>query len=487
MAPDAPQGGALRRWLPVAAITLAGLALRLHNLSFESLDIDEADVYAFAREDWPALLARLTQPGENGPLYVILLRLWSDFAGGSETALRLFSALPAVASLPLVYLLGRRLAGEQSGVLAALLLAFSTYHLAFAQMVKMYALVVLLSLGATLLLLEGLTRPRWRTWLAYAAVTTVAMYTHIFGAMLVPWHGLVVLLNLRRGAALPAAAAFALLTVPYLPLAVLRLAALGAPETLSRQFTGPRDLPGMFATLAREYGTRYDLAPLELLAAGFLGLTFLGAVAVIRNPAPQGVTARLSAVLLGTGLAVPLGITYGFVTLGAPVFSSRYLIVVLPVFYLLWGVGIAWVARAWSGALAVALVLGFVGVNGVRWSETALGGKHFREDWRGAVARLLPQLRPGDQVVVLRDPPWRAVHYYAGEGLPLYSLEGGPDRPPDLTRLPPAVPAGSRTWLVAAWFEAGDLQAVEDRLSQLGRLESKDWEHGVMLAAFRSP
>ncbi|MEK7214618.1 MAG: glycosyltransferase family 39 protein, partial [Chloroflexota bacterium] len=377
-------------------------------------------------------------PGENGPLYVILLRLWIGVAGQSETALRLSSAIPAALCVPAIYLLGRRLFDHRSGLVCALLLACSSYQLFYAQMVKMYALVLLLSLLSGWLLVEGIERPRWRTWGAYTAITTALMFTHIFGAMVVPWHVIVAVVNLRRTFVAPALVSLAMLTLPYLPLALLRLAALRAPETLNRQFTGPRDLMGMLATLAREYGTRFDLISLPILGALFLGFTLLGLAALLgssRRRLNPGGAARLRNSFLVAGLVVPLLITFGFVSLGAPVFSSRYLIVVLPVFYLLWGAGISW-TPAWRRLPAVALLLLFIGLNAARWSESVFQGKRFREDWRGAVERLRPALGTADRVVVLHDPSWRAVHYYAGDGWPMVSLEGGPERPADLSRFP---------------------------------------------------
>ena len=469
----------------VAGLTVLALLLRLHNLGYESLDIDEADVVAYALQDWPGLLHRFLQPGETGPLYLLLLRLWVTAAGHSELALRLFSVLPAVASVPALYLLGRRLVDERSGLVAAALLTLSTYHIYFAQMTKMYALLLLLALLSCLLLLQGLQRPAMRTWVAYVVVTTAAMYTHVFGALLLPWHALFALTHLRtrREALKPWLLSTAALTLPYLPLAAARLGALRNPETLTRQFTGPQDLPGMAATLAREYGTRYDLLPAPVLAAFFLGLTALGAAALVRRY-PLPAEASAARWFLGLGLALPLLVTYAMVTLGAPLFSSRYLILTLPVFYVTWGAGIAWLLQTrWLPVGAVLLML-FIGLNAARWTETAVEGKRFREDWRGGVARLEARYQPGDLVVVLHDSSFHALRYYATDAIGIANVEGGPERPPDITRLPDP-PLNGRVWLLAAYFEAPDLPPVEAWLSARGALVDREWENGVMLSRYQ--
>ncbi len=529
----------------------------------------------------------MTNPGENGPLYILLLRAWSDLTGQSEFALRFFSVLPSVLAVPLLFLLGRRLLGARAGVIAALLLTFSTYALWYAQMVRMYSLVLLLAVLSSYLLLRALERPQVRWWAAYTAATTVAMYTHVFGALLIPWHGAFVIAVLAigalrraaklaagviatihwprgqarvdaRGGAFPEAlegrgdttrgwqapagyvrgspplparsnlshaaaghfahntdlqpeiasgsrprndkadglsvpgdstargrrilllwlASLAALTLPYLPLAVARLDALRSPETLTRQFTGPRSLAGMVATLAREYGTKFDLISLDLLATCFLALLLLAVPALMLSRRWR------AALFLALGLAAPVGLTWLMVRLGAPLFSSRYLLLTMPVFLLTWAAAIAWVGRRapWVAAL---LVLAFIGVNAARWWETAVNGAHFREDWRAATTYLEQREHPGEPVLVLHDPAWRAVNYYRRNPIVLVSLEGGPDRPVDLAKAPP-LPAGSRVWLLWAWFEGGDVEPVERWLDAHGAaLFSKAFLPGVTVSEYR--
>lgn len=384
-----------------------------------------------------------------------MLKGWTALAGESEFSLRFFSVMPSVLSVPLIFVLGRRLLGAPTGLIAALLLVCSSYALFYAQMVKMYGLVLMLGLLSCYLLLS-------RRWAWYAVVTTVAMHVHVFGALLIPWHVAYTVVRRRfeRGFLI----ALAVLVVPYLPLAVLRLTALRAPETLTRQFTGPTEPVGMVITLAREYGARYDLVSGDLLAGAFTILT-IGGFAVARSW------------FLGIGLLVPVVIAYVLVVLGAPLFASRYLLVTLPAFYVGW----AALLLRWKPIGAV-LIAAFILINGARWWESAIEGKRFREDWRSAVAYLEERHAPGEAVLVLHDASWRAVDYYRTEPMLLTSLDGGPERPPDLSKAPS--PSG-RAWLLAAYFEVPDLPTVEGWLESRGQLANKTWLTGVMVSEYR--
>ena len=520
-------------------IMLGTFAIGLYRIDYESLTIDEADVVAFAQEDWGTLLAKVTQPGENGPLYLLLLHGWISLAGTSEFALRFLSLAFTIATLPLLYLLGRRLIGSSEALMACLLFTCSTYVLQYSQMIKMYTMVIFLAVLSGYLLLRGLehsseaTSPEHvpspskgggqgegdarrasnhtgtLTWIAYTIVTSAAMYTHVFGALLIPWHIVYAIIEQRREGrlVLPWLLSLGLLTLPYLPLAVMRLAALRNPETLTRQFTGPRDLIGMLTTLAREYGTLWDAAPNAWLKWGFVLLTVVGLAAAVwrdkgQGTRDKGMAFQLShSVFLILGITVPVLITFSFVTLGAPLFSSRYLIITLPCFYLLWGAGIVGMARISANIVgaqhatplprgvsmlpAIAIVFLFVGVNGARWSQSTIVGQRYHEDWRSGTALLEARQVRGEPVILLKDANWRAVNYYSTAPLALVSLEGGPDKPPDMSRTP-TLPARGSVWLMAAHFEVGpDLAVVEQWLESYTTLVDKTWVTGVMVSQYQ--
>jgi hypothetical protein len=76
----------------VLAVTLLAFALRALSLISQSLWRDEVDALLFATRPLPQLLEMFRQPGQNGPLFFLLLRPGLAAAGHSEFSLR-FPAL----------------------------------------------------------------------------------------------------------------------------------------------------------------------------------------------------------------------------------------------------------------------------------------------------------------------------------------------------------------------------------------------------------
>jgi 4-amino-4-deoxy-L-arabinose transferase-like glycosyltransferase len=117
------------------------------------------------------------------PLYVVLLNLWMHLWGTSVLAVRSLSVVANVASIPLVYILGRQLFSGGTGLCAALLFALAPFQIAYAQEARPYALMVLFSLASTVIavrLCERDTRWSWG-WLAwYAATAAGGLFVHYF-------------------------------------------------------------------------------------------------------------------------------------------------------------------------------------------------------------------------------------------------------------------------------------------------------------------
>jgi uncharacterized membrane protein len=78
-------------------------AVRVLLLEAQGLWRDEVDILNFSTAPWLELLARLTRPGENGPLYLLIMRGWIALTGESVFAMRFFSLLFGVLGVALIY------------------------------------------------------------------------------------------------------------------------------------------------------------------------------------------------------------------------------------------------------------------------------------------------------------------------------------------------------------------------------------------------
>ncbi|MGX1495872.1 mannosyltransferase [Labrenzia sp. MBR-25] len=167
----------------VLALILAVAALlRFQNLDRTSLWYDEAVSWSQSKGTFTELLTAVAADNYP-PLHNILLWLTMPVAGDSETALRLPSVFLGVLAVWLIYLTGKSMAGNTTGLLAATLLTVSPFHIWYSTEARMYALLAACGLAFLLLVLKNLERPStWRlTGLAIAGA--LFLYSHIYALL----------------------------------------------------------------------------------------------------------------------------------------------------------------------------------------------------------------------------------------------------------------------------------------------------------------
>jgi len=504
--------GRRRHWGLVGLIGLA-FALRLFRLDFQSLWRDEVDAVRFACAPLADLLGAFVRPGQNGPLYHLLLRPWLHLAGDGEFGLRFFSLIWGVLAVPLTFRLARRIFPSLPGVacLAALLATTSPYLVWYSQEGKMYTLVVALILLSMDRYLAALERGGTWRWLVYVICTGLAPYVHFVAALIIPAQVFIFLAQdrlCRRHRWRPWLASLAVLTLPYLPLLAWQLPLLLHPGDTGFRFV---PLPDMFSSALSSYSLGVvQPAPWWTLAL-FAGL-WLAAGLLWRD---RLVRPASLAVLLCWLLVPMLGLF--LISLSRPLYTARYLIFVLPACLLLLAGGLAALgrrSRVVAGLWAVALLA----LNGRGlWLQATTP---LKADFRAATRYVLSHLA-ADEVVLFQIPYGRySFDYYArhlppkapGAGQPfskhpagsyraflpqvvrpgneLYRWAEGPYTnagmsAAELDRRMAGIAAGSRAvWLVATevalWDERGLVQAW---LEQHGRLA--DQARFVQVSVYR--
>ncbi|MEO6596416.1 MAG: glycosyltransferase family 39 protein [Planctomycetota bacterium] len=167
------------------AFVLLALLLRLPLLG-RSIWFDEACMSHQRIGTWPQLLATL-YVDVHPPLYVVFMHFWNAAFGDSEWSMRLPPLLAGLASIPLLYWCGERLAGRKAALWAALLLCLSPVHIWYSAEARLYAPMVastLLAIGTFDRLLADSPR-RW--WLAplHLANLAVMLSLHYYLAVYV--------------------------------------------------------------------------------------------------------------------------------------------------------------------------------------------------------------------------------------------------------------------------------------------------------------
>jgi hypothetical protein len=405
----APTGSGRSRTAVAVAVGLAlaiGVVGRFVTVS--PMWLDEALTVNIARLPLSDLFEALRHDGAP-PLYYLVLHAWMDLVGAGDVAVRSLSGLFSVAALPLMWMAGRRLAGDRPWVpwAGVLLLASSPFAIRYATEARMYSLVVLLVLAGFLALDTLLRRRSPRAAVVLGAVTGTLLLTHYWSFFLVAVVGVLLVVRWRHpdpahraGArrALPAMAAGSLLFLPWVPSFLEQMTETGTP------WGGPpRPRAAFEFVLQFAAGLPDTSLPLGLLLYALLALGLFGAAAgagrvtlELRGRAPGRMLAAVA------GLTVVLAIVVGRIAGSA--FAIRYAAVVLPMVLLLAALGTATLAgsRAAPAVLALAVVLGFI---------TAI--PHLAGDRTSAgrvAAALRAEARPGDVVAYCPDQLGPAVN-----------------------------------------------------------------------------
>ena len=432
-------------WALAAAALAAGVVLRF--VAPADLWLDEAQSVAIARLPLPQLLEALRQDG-SPPLYYLLLHGWTAVVGEGAPAVRALSGLFSVLSLPLAWVLGRRVAGPRGGVALVLLLAASPFAVRYASETRMYALVVLLVLLAGLAVDRAVRRPGPGSVAAVALATGALLLTHYWAAHLVLVAGLLAVAGLRRdrraaGRVLTGLVLGGVLFLPWVPSLLVQVSSTGTPWAA---VGGLSAIPTAL-TAWQGGGT---------LGAVLLGhaLVFLAVLALVAVPVPGAWGSptvglgRVRGLLPWALLALSLGTLVvgglaSWVT-GSAV-SPRYTSVALPAFLALVAIGLAALpGRRVSAALLAVVVLLGLGV--------AAGKVRTPRTQAGEVAAALGEAAPGDVVAFCPDQLGPAVSRLAPRGL-------------DLVVYPDLRPADRVDWTdYAERNEAGDPAATAAEL-----------------------
>ncbi len=403
------------RWLLLGLLALAAL-LRFYKIGQQSLTTDEVMSIAMVTQVESGMMYF-----SHGPLHSVLLQLWSIWWGMSDVWTRCLSAVLGLATIPAIYVLGRRLAGNRVALLAALLLSVSSFHVWYSQEVRNYALLMGLATASQLLFLRVLQGARWTQWAGLGLMSVALILTNLAGSFLIAAQG-AYLLFFRRRHLLPFALVQILAVVILLPWLIHSHTAPDAGGLVSAgplRHTNfhPLALPFAFSVFSVGFTVGPSLdemnrsLSLELIrphlwyftaAALLFGALFLRGWWRLRDQ----VHGRL---FFALWLFVPLGIVTLLAVFDVKVFNPRYAAVAFPAYILILARGLSSLRRP---VLIPALLL-VLAANGLSLWNHYENPRHWRPDARRAAAYVNENLEAGDCVLVYTlEKPFR--RYYEG-------------------------------------------------------------------------
>jgi hypothetical protein len=134
----------LEEWAPwwVLVITAIGGFLRVFMLGTKGMWLDETFSVWLASHRVPDMLGWIVKFDQHPPLYYLLLHYWMGYYGDTPYYVRLLSAVFGAGTIPIIYLIGKRLSGTVMGLAAAVFLALSPFNIYYAQEARMYTFLM---------------------------------------------------------------------------------------------------------------------------------------------------------------------------------------------------------------------------------------------------------------------------------------------------------------------------------------------------------
>jgi mannosyltransferase len=377
--------------LAVAGLALVALAVRIPGLE-QSLFGDELFTYDTAAVGSLHDLIHAVRTTEVSPPAYFVVAWLARRIGSDEIWLRLPSLVCGVATIPLVFAVGRRLVGPWGALVGAGLATLSPFLVWYSNEARAYALLAFLVVASTWALLWALERGGFGRWALLTVLVAAALLTHYTALFVVAAQALWALWIARERMVplLASLAAAALIVAAWLPFAPGDNGAIAflvklTPDTVAREalravggqpYVKVADLPGSAGWVALGLGAALALAGVACAVRAGRADRRLLLVAVLAFVTPVG--------LIVYSLFKP------------NIYVGRNLIASLPYLYLLVGALLVALPRplAIAGVALTAIGLG-IGLG------KSFEQRHQRPDWKAVAAYLDGRVVNGDRVVEL--------------------------------------------------------------------------------------
>jgi mannosyltransferase len=371
-------------------ITAFAAFLRFHALAARTFWFDEGVSVGIARLDWYNFGRILWRREANMSLYYLLLRGWLQL-GQSEFFVRTLSVLLALATISVIYFLGRRLFDSRTGMISAILLAVNAYHIRYSQEARSYSLMVLLCVGSSLYFLKVLGLPSRRNRIAYILLSSAAVYAHFYSGFLIAAQWLSLLFLDRESIPQEMKKDWRWIALLVSPIAVF-VATTGAGPLRWIQRPGLKSLWTLGLRLTGNDGA-------ILLMAYAIACLAAVVPALLAHPETR---MRVSGEpwryrFLGLWLLFPILFVLAL-SLARPLFLPRYFILCLPALLLLAAARLSRIRHPWIMAFATLLFV-VLSIQGTASYYRQDFEDTNREDWRAASQYILTNAHPGDAIV----------------------------------------------------------------------------------------
>jgi len=464
----------------LAAVLVIALFARCYDLGGESIWLDEMFSLKLSQLPVKSILdecARDVHP----PLYFLMLKPWIALFGASESALRAPSVIFGLLSVFFLFLVGKRLFGAETGLLAALILGLSVFNVHYSQEGRGYSLMAFLSLASWESLLSFLERRKASCLILYGLCIALLPWTHFLGALIPLSQACFLGLRAIRTREIkpllilfPVMALAALLFLPWVSILRQQVASVSA------DFWIPRPAGRRAGVTFLEFSGPIPLLPV---------FGWLACLAVYRIRRTE------AAALLSCWLGIPLAAAYVISLVSVPVYTNKALIGASPAFFLLAAQGLSALRRPrLRSAVLLLIVIGSLFALGDYYRKTN------KEPWREAAAALKGRILESDAVLFYAGYMRESFEHYYG---PIRAevvqtrFAGGPLTEGDVRESLSRAEGRERVWLIlchTGGFEGLIRSTLEGPRVRAGVLKFPVWKFHlpvkydvIQIELFQSP
>ncbi|MDE3130993.1 MAG: glycosyltransferase family 39 protein [Acidobacteriota bacterium] len=408
---------ALPEWVRVTLILLivTGVSLFVRTrVVGQQFWMDEAITVGISSHHLAAIPGILRQDG-SPPLFYLLLHFWMSMVGNGEAATHWLSEICALLTIPVGYWAGLKLAGKRAGLMTATLMGGSAFLDYYSQETRMYALMTLLGLFATIGFVRGFVFRERRYVILFSLAQAAMLYTHNWALFFGAGSALSLVVLYRIGGdeirehlirdAIYAYVGAAILFAPWLPNFIFQSLHTAAPWNTSPRFGAP-------VQIAQSVYGGSTVAAILLIgtAVGYAGLFARGERASTRAK----VALMLFTLVLFT-------LMFGWIASQVtPAWNPRYFAPIIAAIMMFTAIGMS--RAGVVGALVLAIALIFLARPGTY-------APAHKSDMQGIAGEMRSLLHRGDLVIVGQPEQTPLAYYYLPAGLS-YSSTIGPVKNP---------------------------------------------------------
>jgi mannosyltransferase len=338
------------------------------------------------------------------PLYFVGLHFWEVIFGTEVFTIRFFSLIFFLISIPTIFYLAREAYSSRVAYSTALISAVSPFLNWYGSEARMYSMLYLFTVLSHFLFIKLWKRPSIYTWIAFAIVTVLGLFTHLFFSFIIIDQ--ISFYIFHRGlfesssgsrfsliAFISGTAGAAWFVFRFIAGAGLSNPLLTRPTT----FDFFNVFSNFFLGFQTDIVNTYTLSLWPVLV--FIAFTFISRK---REYEPQTAYFLLSSF-------VPIALAFGVSVLLHPLFLSRYLIICLPSIYIL-AVYFLSTYKGYIGDIAISALAASMVLMLVIQAIQPLSP--VKEDYRSAVAFVNSQINADDIFVVSAPFITYPVEYY---------------------------------------------------------------------------